>query len=544
MTNFTISSTGRILQANITITGGTGLTDGNYSNVPLIGGTGQNASADIVVSGNTVTSVSIQNTGKNYTDGDVLTANISNIGNTGQNFSVDIGNVKKTGGLVQNEWTMMAGSGGTPGTYTNVPLANSSASSGEGAEFTIVVGSGGEVSSATLTKEGSGYYNNEQLDPIVTSDIGGVNGFYITPSKINQEFTARGSAAHQVKIGDEVIITGTNPSDYDGTFTVTGISTGRRFQFKKAVGIITDTAITTACVVYVKEPKLDLINGHLYKFNTTDSSNTGKRLEFTFDKENTNVFTYKNIVGSENDTVTGEQISITISLVDVPGTLFYFDINGAVAGSYLSVVNDPFLGANTVTAIPTTTTINFILAREPENNYTSANEISYSTNSIFPSGGIASINIGDPGRNYSTFPKFTSVERSGGGATAYATISGKLEDVAILEAGIGYDGANPPAVVCSMPDFVDLTLDEIFGDFNTGDVIASKLVLDGDTARGKVISWNPNTSTLRVEPLRNNLVGATTRGFIMFTSAIAATCLLYTSPSPRDRTRSRMPSSA
>ena len=147
-----------------------------------------------------------------------------------------------------------------------------------------------------------------------------------------------------MKIGDEVIITGTNPVDYDGTFTVTGISTGRRFQFKKAVGIITDTAITTACVVYVKEPKLDLINGHLYKFNTTDSSNVGKRLEFTFDKENTNVFKYKNIVGAENDPVTGEQISITISLDDVPGTLFYFDINGGVSGSYLSVVNDPFLG--------------------------------------------------------------------------------------------------------------------------------------------------------------------------------------------------------
>ena len=527
LTNFIISSPGRILQANINITGGTGLTDGSYSNIPLIGGTGQNASANIIVSGNTVTSVSIQNTGKNYTNGDVLTANITNIGGTGQNFSVDIGNVKKTGGLVQDEWSMMAGSGGTPGTYTNVPLVNSAATSGEGAEFTIVVGNSGEVTSVTLTKEGSGYYNNEQLDPVVTSDIGGVSGFYITPTKINQEFTARGTAAHQLTIGDEVVITGTNPVDYDGTFTVTGISTGRRFQFKKAVGIITDTAITTACVVFVKEPKLDLINGHLYKFNTTDSSNVGKRLEFTFDKENTNVFTYKNIVGSENDTVTGEQISITISLDGVPGTLFYFDINGAILGSYLSVVNDPFLGANTVTAIPSVTTMSFILAREPENNYTAANQISYSTDSIFPSGGIASINIGDPGRNYATFPKFTGVERSGGGATAFATISGKLEDVAVIDAGIGYDGSNPPAVVCSMPDFVDLTLDEIFGDFNPGDVIASKLVLDGDTARGKVISWDPNTSTLRVQPLRNNLPGAATRGFIMFTTAIAATNKIF-----------------
>ena len=68
----------------------------------------------------------------------------------------------------------------------------------------------------------------------------------------------------------------------------------------------------------------------LYKFNTTDSSNADRRLEFTFDKENTNIFTYKNIVDAENDPVTGQQVSITISLVGVPSTLFYFDINGNV----------------------------------------------------------------------------------------------------------------------------------------------------------------------------------------------------------------------
>ena len=519
LTDFTISSKGRVVQANITITGGTGLTNGSYTSIPLIGGTGQNASANITVSGNTVTAVSIVGEGKEYTDGDVLTANISNIGGTGQNFSIDIGNVKKTGGLVQNLWTFMAGSGGTPGTYTKVPLVNTSAPSGEGAEFTIVVNDSGEVASVTLTKEGSGYYNNEQLDPVAITDIGSVNGFYVTPSSINQEFTARGTAAHQLTIGDEVVITGSNPSDYDGTHTVTGTSTGRRFQFKKAVGIITDTAITTACEVYCKEPKLDLINGHLYKFKTTDTSNADRRLEFTFDKENTNVFTYKNVIDAENDPVTGQQVSVTISLNDVPGTLFYFDINGNVAGSYLSVINDPFLGANSVSAIPTVTTIEFLLAREPENNYTAANEISYSTDSIFPSGGIASVNIGDPGRNYATLPQFSGIERSGGGATAFATISGKLESVTIVDPGIGYNGANPPSVICSMPDFVDLTLENIFGDFNRGDIILSKAVLDGDTARGKVISWNPNTSTLRVQPLRNNLVGATTRGFIMFTTA-------------------------
>ena len=118
-------------------------------------------------------------------------------------------------------------------------------------------------------------------------------------------------------------------------------------------------------------------------------------------------------------------------------------------------------------------------------------------------------------------------DRSGGGATAFATISGKLEDVVIIEAGVGYNGSNPPSVVCSMPDFVDLTISEIFGDFNKGDVATSKTVLDGDTARGKVISWDPNTSTLRVQPLRNNLTGATNRGFIMFSTGNANTNKIF-----------------
>lgn len=100
----------------------------------------------------------------------------------------------------------------------------------------------------------------------------------------------------------------------------------------------------------------------------------------------------------------------------------------------------------------------FTLAREPEGNYNTTNTLSYATNSIFPAGGIAAINIGDPGRNYSTIPKFTGVERAGAGATAQCTISGVVEDIAVLEAGVDYNGSNPPVIVCSMPDFLDQIL--------------------------------------------------------------------------------------
>ena len=284
--------------------------------------------------------------------------------------------------------------------------------------FTIVVNSSGEVSQATVTDAGSGYVVGEQLTATNT-DIGNGSGFYITPTKIIQEFTLRGSAAHQLTTGDTVVISGTTPTDYDGTHTVTSTSTGRRFQFEKAVQNIVSTAVVTSTEVYNREPKLDLINGHKYKFKTEDTSNDGKRLEFTFDAENTNIFTYKNIVDLSNDPVTGQQRSITVEVKDIPGTLFYFDINGNVEGNYLSVVQDPYIGSNTVTSV-TQNDISFILPREPDCAYGASAEISYSTSSIYPSGGIASINIGDSGRNYSTLPQFTGIERSGAGAEAYS----------------------------------------------------------------------------------------------------------------------------
>jgi hypothetical protein len=71
-----------------TPTGGSVYTNGVYLNVPLTGGTGQNAHADITVSGNAVTAVSmVSREGIGYTSGDVLSALSSDIGGTGSGFS-------------------------------------------------------------------------------------------------------------------------------------------------------------------------------------------------------------------------------------------------------------------------------------------------------------------------------------------------------------------------------------------------------------------------------------------------------------------------
>ncbi len=70
------------------ITAGSAYTAGTYTNVPLTGGSGTGATADITVgSGGFVTAAVINNPGINYTWWDSLTAAAANIGGTGSGFA-------------------------------------------------------------------------------------------------------------------------------------------------------------------------------------------------------------------------------------------------------------------------------------------------------------------------------------------------------------------------------------------------------------------------------------------------------------------------
>lgn len=75
------------------LVGGTLYTNGTYTGVALTGGTGTSATANIVVSGNTVSTVTLVNAGTGYTTGDVLSATAASIGGTGSGFSITIENV-------------------------------------------------------------------------------------------------------------------------------------------------------------------------------------------------------------------------------------------------------------------------------------------------------------------------------------------------------------------------------------------------------------------------------------------------------------------
>ena len=80
------------------IVAGTSYSAGTYLGVPLTGGQGTGAVADIVVSGGGVTSVTIRNGGSLYVTGDVLTSSSSLIGNTGTGFTVQVTAVSNSSG--------------------------------------------------------------------------------------------------------------------------------------------------------------------------------------------------------------------------------------------------------------------------------------------------------------------------------------------------------------------------------------------------------------------------------------------------------------
>ena len=78
----------------------------------------------------------------------------------------------------------------------------------------------------------------------------------------------------------------------------------------------------------------------------------------------------------------------------------------------------------------------------------------------------------------------------------------------------------------------------------------TKNVSEGDILRALTPEKKPLTRGLSVGPQQADTAASAAEGAFVqkirgrSTRSLTVTCLLYTSPSPRDRTRSRMPSSA
>lgn len=86
-----------------TITAGTLYTAGFYENVPLTGGAGTGAVANITVAGGGVTAVELVSLGSGYAGGTPLSASAANIGGTGSGFAVAVTSVFSS--AEQEKWS-------------------------------------------------------------------------------------------------------------------------------------------------------------------------------------------------------------------------------------------------------------------------------------------------------------------------------------------------------------------------------------------------------------------------------------------------------
>lgn len=167
------------------IIGGSGYsgTSGSYRNVPLTGGSGSGALADIMIgAGGAVSVVAISFPGINYLIGDVLSASNANLGGSGSGFSVSVAAIN-TPGPVRGSWVrqdvpyVVAGNSlyqlslTTTGVYTGVPLTGGF---GRGAIANITI-TAGVVTAVALTNGGSNY----QVGDVLSAPLGIGSGFSV-----------------------------------------------------------------------------------------------------------------------------------------------------------------------------------------------------------------------------------------------------------------------------------------------------------------------------------------------------------------------------
>lgn len=93
---------GTAIATHGTIVGGSAYTNGTYSGVALTGGHGEGATANITVSGNAVTAVTIVSGGWGYNVGDAISAPASSLGGTGSGFSFPVATISAGSGLSIN----------------------------------------------------------------------------------------------------------------------------------------------------------------------------------------------------------------------------------------------------------------------------------------------------------------------------------------------------------------------------------------------------------------------------------------------------------
>ncbi|MFM7058814.1 MAG: beta strand repeat-containing protein, partial [Planctomycetota bacterium] len=165
---------------NPILNGGTYAADGTYLNVPLTGGSGSGARADITIAGGTVVSVALTADGANYAVGDLLTASSASLGGGPGGFLISVASFSAAVAVDNQEILVFSnksalilnGEGGSDRFSINNPvtpagLTSITVNGGDptGSDSLLVNGRGGVFDNLVVTPGGTGSGSVTALTP-------------------------------------------------------------------------------------------------------------------------------------------------------------------------------------------------------------------------------------------------------------------------------------------------------------------------------------------------------------------------------------------
>lgn len=213
VSNSSIGGTGSGL--SIRVTGITNYTNGTYSNVPLTGGTGTGATANIVVTNGAVSTVTLVNVGSGYVVNDALSALNANLGGSGSGFSIHVTSVFSYKTTIDKTDLL-----------TQLQAATS---------FIFSAGCGSFSQATSPTTLSQDFYNLQSPALAVYT-----NGFNVSPTGT---FPGIGSASAALVLGNIVGGSSYTNGSYSGVALTGGTGTGATANITVSGGTVTTVVV-------------------------------------------------------------------------------------------------------------------------------------------------------------------------------------------------------------------------------------------------------------------------------------------------------------
>ena len=454
------------------LNGGADYTPGTYTNVPLTGGTGSGATANITVSdAGVVSNITIQAKGSGYRKADYLGVDDESLVRSGASLSTArltlyVDHVGFAAG--STVLTLDSTTGFSNGDLISVGDEIMEIVSVNGKNLTVTTGRENTTvvdhydgQAVSLYKARYNFANNFQVGSAAGS--GYIKSYDLETQKavIVYDYSIDKSTAQGIQVS-------TTFFDSSSPQRLVSVKTAGEIEFK--------FEFSEDNVTFVENPNLDIQEFYKYKFDTSDSSLTGTYFDISPSK-NYNIITVEKQAstvlpgnpGAFTDVKFGFGSRIASNnLTTKVGTdftnFYYFDKNGIVDSDdkYLKIVTDPLQGQKIVNYV-TPNRFTYDVATPPL--WDGSGTITYTTTGQFAVGEINTFKITNLGLNYKKTPIIAGVDPN---ANFKATATVLFDTVTNTVVGVrrdtkGSNYVNPKAIVVD-GDGVDLSFKVVVRD--------------------------------------------------------------------------------